>query len=137
VKWGRPRGGRTFSHLAAAKTLSFRSRLAAQVGQIVAFSSTLLGLFRFFVGSNFSGLWPAFVGWFLHDASRASYVQVEVVAGLRARHVDDMMDRDFPTGEAHLSLQDFVDEYLLRSGRRCFVALQNNQVAGLINAPMR
>lgn len=29
-----------------------------------------------------------------------------------------MMDRDSPTVEGRLSLQDFVDEYLLRSGRR-------------------
>jgi Zn-dependent protease/CBS domain-containing protein len=108
------------------------TRLAAQVGQAVAFSFILLGLFRFFVGSNFSGLWLAFIGWFLHDASRASYVQVELMAGLRGRRVADMIDRDFPTVEGHLSLQDFVDEYLLRSGRRCFVVLQNDQVAGLI-----
>jgi predicted transcriptional regulator len=54
------------------------------------------------------------------------------MAGLRGRRVADMMDRDFPTVEAHLSLQDFVEEYLLRSGRRCFVVLQNDQVAGLI-----
>jgi Zn-dependent protease/CBS domain-containing protein len=108
------------------------TRLAAQVGQAVAFSFILLGLFRFFVGASFSGLWLAFIGWFLDDASRASYVQVELMAGLRGRCVADMMDRDFPTVEAHLTLQDFVDEYLLRSGRRCFVVLQNDQVAGLI-----
>jgi Zn-dependent protease/CBS domain-containing protein len=108
------------------------TRMAAQVGQAVAFSFILLGLFRFFVGANFSGLWLAFIGWFLHDASRASYVQVELMAGLRGRRVADMMDRDFPTVEGHLSLQDLVDEYLLRSGRRCFVVLQNDQVAGLI-----
>ena len=59
------------------------TRLAAQVGQAVAFIFILLGLFRFFVGENFGGLWLAFIGWFLLDASRASYVQVELMAGLR------------------------------------------------------
>ena len=108
------------------------TRLAAQVGQGVAFLFILSGLFRFFVGENFGGLWLAFIGWFLLDASRASYVQVEVMAGLRGRSVADIMDRDCPTVEGHLSLQEFVDEYLLRSGRRCFVVLQNDQVAGLI-----
>jgi Zn-dependent protease/CBS domain-containing protein len=108
------------------------TRLAAQAGQAVAFILISLGLFRFFVGANFGGLWLAFIGWFLLDASRASYAQVELVAGLRGRRVADIMDRDCPTVEGHLSLQDFVDEYLLRSGRRCFVVVQNDQVAGLI-----
>jgi CBS domain-containing protein len=31
-----------------------------------------------------------------------------------------------------LSLQDFVHEYLLRSGRRCFVVVQDGRLAGLI-----
>jgi CBS domain-containing protein len=42
------------------------------------------------------------------------------------------MDRDYGTVEGHLSLQDFVDEYVLRTGRRCFVVIQNDRVSGLI-----
>jgi len=108
------------------------TRLSAQAGQAVAFMLILLGLFRFFVGANFGGLWLAFIGWFLLDAARASYVQVELIAGLRGRRVADIMDRDCSTVEGHLSLQDFVDEYLLRSGRRCFVLGQHDRVTGLI-----
>ena len=108
------------------------TRLAAKVGQAVAFLFILAGLWRFFVGANFGGLWLAFIGWFLLDASRASYVQVELMAGLRDRRVADVMDHDYATVEGRLSLQDFVDEYLLRSGRRCFVVLHNGQVAGLV-----
>lgn len=54
------------------------------------------------------------------------------MAGLRGRRVGDIMDRDCPTVESRLSLQDLVDEYLLRSGRRCYVVVQNEEVAGLI-----
>jgi Zn-dependent protease len=108
------------------------TRLAAQVGQAVAFLFILSGLFRFFVGANFGGLWLAFIGWFLLDASRSSYVQVELMAGLRNRHVADIMDRDCATVEGHLSLQDFVDEYVLRTGHRCFVVIQNDRICGLI-----
>jgi Zn-dependent protease/predicted transcriptional regulator len=108
------------------------TRLAAQVGQAVAFLFILSGLFRFFVGANFGGLWLAFIGWFLLDAARSSYVRVELMAGLRNRRVADIMDRDYATVEGHLSLQDFVDEYVLRTGRRCFVVIQNDKVSGLI-----
>jgi len=79
------------------------TRLAAQVGQAVAFLFILSGLFRFFVGANFGGLWLAFIGWFLLDASRSSYIQVELMAGLRNRRVADLMEHDCGTVEGHLS----------------------------------
>ena len=108
------------------------TRLAAQVGQAVAFMFIMLGLYRFFAGANFGGLWLAFIGWFLLDASRRSHVQVALLEGLRGRPVSDIMDRDCPTVEGHLSLQDFVHEYLLKSGRRCFAVVHNGQLTGLI-----
>ena len=105
---------------------------AAWAGQTVAFLFILYGLFRFFVGANFGGLWMAFIGWFLLDASRNSYIQVELSEALRDRKVADIMDRDCPTVEAHLSLQDFVHEFLLATARRCFVVVQNGRLVGLI-----
>jgi Zn-dependent protease len=108
------------------------TQLASQVGQAVAFIFIFLGLYRFFLGANFGGLWLAFIGWFLLDASRSSYAQVAVMIGLRGRPVADIMERDCPTVEGHLTLKDFVDEYLLRTGRRCFIVVQNHNVSGLI-----
>jgi Zn-dependent protease/CBS domain-containing protein len=108
------------------------TQLASQVGQAVAFIFIFLGLYRFFLGANLGGLWLAFIGWFLLDASRSSYAQVAVMTGLRGRPVADVMERDCPTVEGHLTLKDFVDEYLLRTGRRCFIVVQNHNVSGLI-----
>jgi Zn-dependent protease/predicted transcriptional regulator len=108
------------------------TKLAAQVGQFVAFMFILWGLIQFFSGVSSGGLWMAFIGWFLLDAARSSYVQVELMAGLRDRRVVDIMDRDYVTVEGHLSLQDFVDKYVLRTGRRCFVVVQNDRISGLI-----
>ena len=108
------------------------ARLAAQVGQAVAFIFIMLGLYRFSVGANFGGLWLAFIGWFLLDASRRSYFQVVLMERLRGRPVADIMDRDCPTVEGHLSMQDFVHEYLSRSGHRCFAVVQNGHLSGLV-----
>ena len=119
-------------HLGITHNADRSTRLAAQMGQAVAFIFIMLGLYRFFAGANFGGLWLAFIGWFLLDASRRSYVQVELMEGLRGRPVADIMDRDCPTVEGHLSLQDFVQEYLLRSGRRCFAVVQNGRLSGLV-----
>jgi Zn-dependent protease/CBS domain-containing protein len=109
-------------------------RVAAQAGEAVAFAFILLGLWQFFSGAGFGGLWMAFIGWFLLDASRTSYAQTELLAELRGRRVVDMMERDCPTVQGKLSLQEFVDEYLLHTGRRCFIVEEDDRVAGLITA---
>src|SRR5437879_13789170 len=41
------------------------TRIAARVGQGIAFLFIIVGLFRFFNGAGFGGLWLAFIGWFL------------------------------------------------------------------------
>ena len=127
-------GGRVLRALIWWNTHSIdrSTRIAARVGQVVAFLFIFLGLYQFFLGKNFGGLWLAFIGWFLLDASRSSYAQVEITEGIRDRRVSDIMDHDFSAVEAHLSLQDFVHRYLLASGHRCFVVVQNNNLAGLI-----
>jgi len=90
-------------------------------------------LFQFFTKhANFGGLWLAFIGWFLLDAARTSYVQVGLMSELRGRTVGDMMDRNCPTVEAYLNLQDFVDEFLLHRGLHGYVVVHNDQIVGLI-----
>lgn len=108
------------------------TKWASYVGQAVAFLFILYGLFGFFTGRNYQGLWLAFIGWFLLDASRSTSLQMEIISGLRGRHVADIMERDCALVEGHISLQDFVDEYVLRSGRRCFIVVQNNSLVGLV-----
>jgi Zn-dependent protease/CBS domain-containing protein len=108
------------------------TRIAARVGQGVAFFFIILGLVQFFRGEGFGGLWIAFIGWFLLEAARASYAQVEISEGLRGVRVADVMARDCQLVDSRTNLQTFVDEHLLRSGRRCFVVVESGGVAGLI-----
>jgi len=108
------------------------TQLAARAGQVVAFAFILYGLFRFFTVENFGGLWIAFIGWFLLDASRGSVAQVELMEVLRGRTVADLMERDCPTVDSHISLYDFVHQFLLNSGRRCYIVVQGDRLVGLI-----
>jgi Zn-dependent protease/CBS domain-containing protein len=108
------------------------TRLASGVGQAVAVFFILLGLFRFFFGANFGGLWIAFIGWFLLDAAQSSEIQVELLAELRNRRVSDLMLRDCATVDGSMTLKEFVEDYLLPTGRRCFFVMQNNRIAGLV-----
>lgn len=114
------------------KNMKRATQAAAFVGQVVAFLFILFGLFRFFVGENFGGLWLAFIGWFLLDAARGSYLQVGVLEGLRDHSVSDVMERGCTPVEGYLSVRDFVEQYLLHSASRCFLVTQDHHVAGIV-----
>lgn len=106
--------------------------IAARVGQIVAFGFIILGIFRFFSGAGFGGLWLAFIGWFLLEAARASYAQLMLTESLRGLRAKNVMTTDCPKIDGLTNLQTFVDEHLLRGGRRCFVVEEQGRIVGII-----
>ncbi len=108
------------------------TRIAAVTGQFVAFGFILLGIFRFFNGAGFSGLWMAFIGWFLLNAARATYAQQAVTERLRGLRVADLMTLDCTQVDGNDNLQTFVNESLLHTGRRCFLVAEQGVVTGLI-----
>ena len=108
------------------------TRIASAVGQFVAFGFIMLGIWRFFSGAGFGGLWLAFIGWFLLEASRASGAQVEITERLRGVRVGDVMARQFPVVDTNTNLQTFVQEHLLPTAHRCFVVEEQGQPAGII-----
>jgi predicted transcriptional regulator len=108
------------------------TKIAARVGQFVAFGFIVLGIWRFFGGAGIGGLWIAFIGWFLLSASRESQAQVAITEGLHGVRVADVMSRDFPTVDGNSNLQTFVEEHLVRTGRRCFVVTVNGRAEGII-----
>jgi Zn-dependent protease/predicted transcriptional regulator len=106
--------------------------IAARTGQLIAFAMIVYGVLRFFGGAGFGGLWIAFIGWFLLSASRESYAQVAITEGLRGVKVADVMSREYPTVDGNSNLETFVDEHMVRTGRRFFIVTFNGRAAGLI-----
>jgi len=108
------------------------TRTAARVGQAVAFVFIAMGIVRFFGGAGIGGLWIAFIGWFLLQAARDSYVQTGLANALNGVRVGDVMARDCPTVDAWLNVQNFVEQELLRTGRRCFIVIEKGEIVGLV-----
>ena len=108
------------------------TQIASTVGQVFAFLFILAGLWRFFHGQGFVGLWIAFIGWFLLDAARSTRVQMEIMHALGGLKVRDVMERNCAVINPTTNLQTLVDEHLLRSGQRCFVVQKNGYLAGLV-----
>jgi Zn-dependent protease len=82
-------GGRVLRAIiwAITKNADRSTRIAARVGQVVALLFILDGIWKYFSGAGFGGLWIAFIGWFLMDAAKASYNHVEATAALRAMRI--------------------------------------------------
>lgn len=108
------------------------TRIASVVGQFVAFGFIMLGVWQFFSGAGFGGLWLAFIGWFLLEAARASGAQVEITERLRGVNVGDVMTRQFPVVDTNTNLETFVQEHLLPTAHRCFVVEEQGRPAGII-----
>ena len=108
------------------------TRIAAIVGQVFAFLFILAGLWQFFTGHGFSGLWIAFIGWFLLDAARSSRAQVEIMHMLGGVKVRDVMERNCALVDPYTNLQTLVDEHVWRDGRRCFMVQKDGYLAGLV-----
>jgi Zn-dependent protease/CBS domain-containing protein len=127
-------GGRVLRSIvwAMTKNADSSTRIAARVGQVVAFLFIFDGIWKFFGGAGFNGLWIAFIGWFLMDAAKASYVQVEIAAAFRGMRVSEVMSHDCVMVNRGMSLQEFVDTYLLKTGQRCFAVEDNGRLVGLI-----
>ena len=127
-------GGRILRAIVWWKTggIERATRIAAGVGQAVAGCFIGLGILEFFSGRGVGGLWLAFIGWFLLQASRESYFQVSLRHSLEGVHVGDLMSRDFAAVDGGQSVQDFVDHDLLRTGRRYAFVSGNGGASGIV-----
>lgn len=129
-------GGRIFRALVWQKTRDYHkaTRIATRVGQGIAYVFIAGGFaFIIFVPPYWlRGLWFIFIGWFLRDAARASYQQVllrDALIGITARQVTDY---DCPLIPPHMNLMELVQQYVLPTGRNCFLISWGAELEGMV-----
>ena len=127
-------GGRVFRAIiwAVTKNVDRSTRIAARTGEVVAFLFIFYGIWSFFTGAGFNGLWIAFIGWFLMEAAHSSYAQVEVTAAFQGMRVSEVMSRDCAIINRGISLRELVDNYVLNGAQRCFAVEDRGHFMGLI-----
>jgi Zn-dependent protease/predicted transcriptional regulator len=107
------------------------TRTAAVTGQAVGGLFIAFGIVQFFFGANFGGLWISFIGWFLLQAAGETLRQAGLTRAIQGVRVADIMSHDCATVDGRQSVQDLV-ERLFKTGRRCFVVMDDGHVAGLV-----
>ncbi|GHO62217.1 peptidase M50 [Ktedonobacter sp. SOSP1-52] len=108
------------------------TNIAAAIGQVVAISFIIWGIFLFFSGNSFGGIWIAFIGWFMLSASQAARAQSTFEDTFHNITVQDVMSHNIILIPANISLQRLIDEYILPQGLRSALITQGEQFAGLI-----
>jgi Zn-dependent protease/predicted transcriptional regulator len=126
-------GGRILRGITWGITHDFAraTRIAATTGKIFAYLMIFLGIGQALTGNGVSGLWTAFIGWFLLSAANESYMQVAMRSTLADVHASDIMSSEVPAVPRDISLEEYVHE-VLRTGRRYHIVTGAGQPVGLV-----
>ena len=125
---------------ATTRDYSKATRWAAGVGQAVGLLFILAGV-TMMLGARIpllgrglvSGLWIAFIGWFLKSAAASSYSQVMVSDLLDDVPVSRLMKHQPVTVDAAVSVAQLVDGYLMASAERAFpVVEEGDRLLGIV-----
>jgi Zn-dependent protease len=108
------------------------TRLASNAGRGVGWLIIAYGFWNIFALRNLGGLWLVLIGWFLTHIARASYTQMITERSLRSITVADVMRTRFDTVPAAITLEEFIEDYLLRSSQHLWPVTDGDQVLGTI-----
>jgi Zn-dependent protease/predicted transcriptional regulator len=134
-------GGRVLRAIIWGTTgdLANATRLASRMGQVVAWALMAIGLLMmlgvrvpFFGTGPVSGLWLAFIGWFLNNAALASYRQLLLRESLENVPVARLMQRSFERVDPDMPVSALVNEHLMASGQHAFPVERDGRFLGMV-----
>jgi Zn-dependent protease/CBS domain-containing protein len=96
------------------------SATAAQAGRAFGYLLIGLGVLDAITGVGIGGLWSVLLGWFLVAAARAEQASAEARIGLQGLRVGDVMTRDPVAVPGWLTVDAFVEDYVLRQRSSAF-----------------
>ncbi len=134
-------GGRVLRSIlwGASGSLRRATRWASYVGQGIAWLFILSGIVMalgarvpFFGGGLSSGLWLAFIGWFLNNAAAQSYRQVVIRDVLAGVPVSRLMRRDPPVCSPACTVSALVHNHVMGSDDQAFPVMNGQRLLGLV-----
>jgi Zn-dependent protease len=134
-------GGRVLRSILWGVTDNLRTatRWATWIGQAIAWVFIVAGISMFFgVSIPFfgtgvlSGVWLAFIGWFLNQAAVQSYRQVVVEDMLEGIPVARFMRSNLPSVPAQMTISQLIDDQIMNSEERSFPVMDGEQLVGVV-----
>jgi Zn-dependent protease/predicted transcriptional regulator len=105
---------------------------AAKAGTMVAQTMIAIGVVLTFAGAGISGLWLAFLGWFLVSAARAEYDDIDTHHVLEHVRVGEVMTRRPATVPESMTLETLVGCVLPKIHGSTVPVVRDGQLKGLI-----
>jgi len=108
------------------------TRIASRAGTFFAFFLIFAGVFSLLRGDPVGGVWYILIGWFIKDASVASYQQVRLDEALRGVTVREAMVEAVVTVPSTGSVAEAAREYFTRTGYGSYPVTRGDAVVGLL-----
>jgi Zn-dependent protease/predicted transcriptional regulator len=127
-------GGRVLRSLVwrATGSLSRATRVASIAGQVVGYLIVGVGVLYLTQGVLVSAIWLASIGWFLAQAARSSYEELQVRGMLESVEAEDLMTPELVSVPSDLSLREAVDSYFMRYDHGSFPVEDDGHTVGLL-----
>ncbi|MGH2546058.1 MAG: site-2 protease family protein [Actinomycetota bacterium] len=127
-------GGRVLRAIVWRITGSLRraTRVASISGQVVGYLIVAVGVFFLTQGVLVTAIWLASIGWFLAQAARNSYEELQMRGMLEAVEAEDIMSPNLVSVPADLPLRTAVDEFFMRYDHGAFPVQDDGRTVGLI-----
>jgi CBS domain-containing protein len=108
------------------------TQIASGAGTLFAFFLMFAGVFSLLRGDSVGGIWYILIGWFIKDASVASYQQVRFDEALRGVSVREAMLEAVATIPSSGSVAEAAREYFVRTGYGSYPVTRGEAVVGLL-----
>jgi Zn-dependent protease/CBS domain-containing protein len=128
-------GGRVFRALMWYFTGNYQrsTQTATWMGRGVAYAFIVGGIAIMFLFHEWlSGLWLAFIGWFLNNAASMSYRQAQWREALHGLTASQMMTTDYITVPPTITINQLVQEYVLPKGLHLFLVTEGERFKGIL-----
>ena len=127
-------GGRVLRSIVwrATGSLSRATRVASISGQVVGYLIVGVGVLFLTQGELVSAIWLASIGWFLAQAARNSYEELQVRRLLQSVEAEDLMTPDLVSVPSELTLREAVDDYFMRYPHGAFPVKDDGHTIGLL-----
>lgn len=127
-------GGRVFRALVwhFRGSLQNATMIASSMGNVFGFFLIFTGIFWMLTGDFINGIWFAFIGWFISQASQASYQNTLISDIFNKIHVSEFMTDKVITVDYFISIQELVDHYFYKYKFTCFPVNRNGEIMGIV-----
>ena len=127
-------GGRVFRALVwlRNKNRLKATKAASRAGEWIAYAVMAAGAAEMIFLSSFSGAWLLFIGFFLKSAATGSYEQLLMESTLEGITARDVMRTDIDAVDPTVTVQELVEDHVLRRHARCFAVIAGGEFAGIV-----